>query len=66
MKIILISIILVGFLFGIMAIGVLFGRKPIKGSCGGLSSLGLGECEFCEHPSDECKAKKNLIEAHIE
>jgi uncharacterized protein len=27
-----------------MAIGVMAGRKPIKGSCGG---IGGGPCEFC-------------------
>ncbi|MDR1661366.1 MAG: (Na+)-NQR maturation NqrM [Azoarcus sp.] len=31
-----------------MAIGVIFGRRAITGSCGGLASLGL-ECE-CENP----------------
>lgn len=65
MKIILLSIVLVGLLFTLMAIGVLFGRKPIKGSCGGLNSLGLGDCEFCEHPSDACKTKQNLIKTQI-
>ena len=31
-----------------MAIGVMFGRKPIAGSCGGLKALGIsGECEIC-------------------
>lgn len=65
MKIIFLSVVLVSLLFALMAIGVLFGRKPIKGSCGGLNSLGLGDCEFCEHPSDACKNKKNLIEVQI-
>lgn len=31
-----------------MSIGVLFGRRPISGSCGGLKALGIsGECEIC-------------------
>ena len=31
-----------------MAIGVLFGRKPISGSCGGMKALGMDvECEIC-------------------
>ena len=31
-----------------MAIGVLLGRKPISGSCGGMKALGMDvECEIC-------------------
>ena len=31
-----------------MAVGVIFGRKPITGSCGGMKALGLNmECEIC-------------------
>ena len=31
-----------------MAIGVMFGRRPIAGSCGGLKTLGISaECEIC-------------------
>ncbi len=31
-----------------MAVGVLFGRKPISGSCGGMKALGMDvECEIC-------------------
>ncbi len=32
-----------------MAVGVMGGREPIKGSCGGLNRLGMrdGECPIC-------------------
>jgi hypothetical protein len=31
-----------------MAVGVMFGREPIAGSCGGMKKLGLDmECEVC-------------------
>ncbi|MFC0179680.1 (Na+)-NQR maturation NqrM [Thorsellia kenyensis] len=44
-----------------MAIGVMFGRKPIAGSCGGISALGLrktSKCEFCGNDPTQCKNKK--------
>lgn len=39
-----------------MAIGVLNGREPIKGSCGGLNRLGLrdGECPVCGDDPNKC------------
>ncbi len=49
---------------GAMAIGVIMGRKPITGSCGGLANLGInGECEICGGnpnacPSDQTDAKQ--------
>ena len=39
----------------IMAVGVLFGRKPIAGSCGGIAQLGLsGECQICGRKPQDC------------
>lgn len=47
------------FLFVIvaaMAIGVMFGRPPIKGSCGGMSALaGQGECLICGGDPVKCE-----------
>lgn len=38
-----------------MAVGVLAGREPIKGSCGGLANIGLdGECEICGGDLSKC------------
>ena len=40
-----------------MAIGVLFGRKPISGSCGGMKALGMGvSCEICGGNPDLCES----------
>lgn len=44
-----------------MAIGVLFGRSAIKGSCGGLNQVGLsGSCggACSKQEKEECEAKK--------
>jgi hypothetical protein len=38
-----------------MAIGVLFGRRPIEGSCGGMNRLGLDTaCEICGGDRARC------------
>ncbi|MBZ9557262.1 MULTISPECIES: (Na+)-NQR maturation NqrM [unclassified Modicisalibacter] len=39
-----------------MSIGVLLGRKPISGSCGGLNNLGLKDgCEICGGKDEVCE-----------
>ena len=39
-----------------MSVGVMRGRKPISGSCGGLSSLGIaGACEICGGDPARCE-----------
>ena len=38
-----------------MAVGVLAGREPISGSCGGIAALGLDtECEICGGDPNKC------------
>jgi len=43
-----------------MAVGVIYGRKPISGSCGGLNRLGLdGACEICGGDLSKCEAQSD-------
>jgi uncharacterized protein len=42
----------------IMSVGVLFKRKPIQGSCGGIANF-MGSCDICEKKS-ECIDKIKL------
>lgn len=45
-----------------MAIGVLLGRKPISGSCGGMKALGMDvECEVCHGDPDVCRQEGPLL-----
>lgn len=39
-----------------MSVGVMMGRKPIAGSCGGMKALGLDtECEVCGGNPARCE-----------
>ncbi|HBX53912.1 (Na+)-NQR maturation NqrM [Pseudomonas sp. UBA2684] len=41
---------------GMMAIGVIMGRKPIAGSCGGIANLGIEkECSICGGSREKCE-----------
>ncbi|MEM6707698.1 MAG: (Na+)-NQR maturation NqrM [Pseudomonadota bacterium] len=43
----------------IMAVGVLAGRRPISGSCGGLGQLGIdAECEICGGNPARCESRQ--------
>ena len=54
------SFFVVLLLFAGMSIGVLSGRAPIKGSCGGMSALGLDtECDICGGDPNKCDSEQN-------
>lgn len=49
----LISLVVLGLCLAGMAIGVIFGNKALKGSCGGLGQVMGDKCQFCEN-KDKC------------
>lgn len=52
---VVISLVMLG-----MSVGVLAGRSPIKGSCGGLNQFGEeGACEICGGNPKKCDSKED-------
>ena len=49
------------FLVAIMAVGVIMGRRPISGSCGGIGRIngGEGECAICGGDPIKCEQTIN-------
>ena len=58
MEIFIITFVLMLIIIVLMAIGYIFQKKDIKGSCGGISELGLEKVCDCEEP---CDKRKELI-----
>jgi len=56
MKILLITFVFMALIILIMSVGVIFKRKPIAGTCGGLAAAGIeGECEICGGNIEKCE-----------
>lgn len=55
MEIFVIVFVVMGLLVVAMSVGVLLGRKPISGSCGGMSALGMDvACDICKGDKSKC------------
>ncbi len=55
MSTLIITFIVFLLIIGAMAIGVIMGRKPIAGSCGGMGALGMvSDCEICGGDTTKC------------
>lgn len=55
----ILAVVVVLLLVAGMAIGVIMGREPIKGSCGGMAALGIDtECEICGGNPSLCETEQ--------
>jgi hypothetical protein len=55
MELFLVSAVVIGLVMAGMAVGVIMGRPPIKGSCGGMGALGIDTaCEICGGDPKRC------------
>lgn len=54
-----ISFVLIGLVMAGMAIGVMAGRGPLKGSCGGMGALGIDTaCDICGGNPQRCEEER--------
>jgi hypothetical protein len=55
MTLFLVSMLVIGLVIAGMAVGVLAGRSPIKGTCGGMGALGVDTaCDLCGGDPQRC------------
>jgi uncharacterized protein len=55
------ALVIFMLIMAVMAVGVMFGRPPIKGSCGGLGAIGIDqECEICGGNPQRCESNVTL------
>ena len=56
------SIVVFALLFTGMAIGSILANKPVKGSCGGLATLGMKDgCEICGGDRNACEENSREV-----
>lgn len=55
MSLFFVSLLVICLVMAVMAVGVMNGRAPIKGSCGGMGALGIDTaCEICGGDPNRC------------
>jgi hypothetical protein len=57
------AFLIMGLIMAGMAVGAMAGRGPLKGSCGGLSAVGIeGRCEICGDDPSLCEEQNNATQ----
>ncbi len=62
MEIFILTFALMLIIVTIMSVGYIFQKKKIKGSCGGISDLGLDKVCDCDEPCDKRKEMTKRLE----
>ncbi|PXX90963.1 ApbE family protein [Marinobacter vulgaris] len=45
-----------------MSVGVIFGRKPISGTCGGIGAMGISKsCDICGGNTQKCEEENDRL-----
>ena len=63
----LLTFVVIALLVAGMAIGVMMGLGPIKGTCGGMSALGMDTaCDICGGDTAKCDEENGRVVEQIE
>ena len=66
MAVFILSFVVLLIIVAAMSIGVILANKPIKGSCGGMSALGIDtECEICGGDRSKCDNENNTAQKQL-
>ena len=66
MEMILVVFVFMLLVIVLMAVGVLFGQKPISGSCGGMSAIGMETaCDVCGGDKQKCDTEKKKVAGNV-
>lgn len=62
MSLFIITFCVIALVITAMAVGSIMGRKPIQGSCGGMSALGLETaCDICGGDQTICDEENDRV-----
>lgn len=63
----LLVLFIVVLLVAAMSVGVIFGRKPISGTCGGIGALGISQsCDICGGNIQKCEEENQRLAKEAE
>jgi len=66
MEMILVVFVFMLIVIALMAVGVLLGRKPITGSCGGMSAIGMETaCDVCGGDKQKCDKENKKVAGKV-